>query len=100
MAFYAALRAACTCVYLGAAVQLAGVVPPGAGGWLVAAALARAPQLAGMLVFAHILELYAMWGHVRRYRGPLAVSVVLTLLFGIGHWKALSDSAKGEEKED
>ena len=31
-----------------------------------------------------------MFKHVRKYRGPLAVSVLLTLLFGLLHWKPLA----------
>ena len=33
-----------------------------------------------------------MFDKVRLYRGPLAVSILLTLLFGLLHWKPLSDA--------
>jgi hypothetical protein len=29
---------------------------------------------------------------VRLYKGPLAVSIILTLLFGFLHWKPLADA--------
>jgi hypothetical protein len=38
------------------------------------------------------MELLFMFRHVRLYKGPLAVSVVLTLLFGLLHWKPLADA--------
>ncbi len=41
----------------------------------------------------HVLELLAMRKVVARYPGPFAVSAVLTLLFGILHWKPLADRA-------
>jgi|TARA_B110000503_G_scaffold43641_1_gene71368 uncharacterized protein YhhL (DUF1145 family) len=44
-----------------------------------------------VLLGVHALELVFAMKHVRRYKGPLALSVVLTLLFGLLHWKPLSD---------
>ena len=38
-----------------------------------------------------------MFRHVRRYRGPLALSVLLTLLFGLLHWKPLADARRNAE---
>jgi hypothetical protein len=35
-----------------------------------------------------------MFKHVRRYAGPLWVSMVLTMLFGLLHWKPLADGAR------
>jgi hypothetical protein len=35
---------------------------------------------------------------VRLYRGPLAISVALTLLFGLLHWKPLADEKAREAR--
>ena len=40
----------------------------------------------------HLLEAVVMFKHLRLYQGPLATSVVLTLLFGLLHWKPLADA--------
>lgn len=44
-----------------------------------------------VLLVAHIGELLLMFKHVRRYPGSLAMSVLLTLLYGLLHWKPLAD---------
>lgn len=36
-----------------------------------------------------------MFKQVRLYHGPLAVSMLLTLLFGLLKWKPLADAQKG-----
>jgi hypothetical protein len=46
------------------------------------------------MLLLHALELVFVFEHVRRYRGPLATSVLLTLVFGLLHWKPLADEAK------
>ena len=47
----------------------------------------------------HTLELVFLFRHVRLYRGPLAISVILTLLFGLLHWKPLVDAkARGDAR--
>ena len=78
-----ALRAACLLVYALAIAQLAGWLPPGS--------FERTPWVAGVLLFLHAAEVVFMFRHVRLYRGPLAVSVGLTLLFGLLHWKPMAD---------
>jgi uncharacterized protein YhhL (DUF1145 family) len=40
----------------------------------------------------HLVEAAVVFKHVRLYRGPLAISVLLTLLFGLLHWKPLADA--------
>ena len=40
-----------------------------------------------------------MFKHVRLYRGPLAASVVLTLLFGLLHWKPMADQAARDKAQ-
>ena len=77
------LRALCLLVYAAALAQWAGMLP-GAG-------LERAPWVAAILLALHGAELVFMFKHVRLYRGALAVSVLLTLLFGLLHWKPLAE---------
>ncbi len=45
-----------------------------------------------ILLAVHLVELALAFKHVRLYNGPLAVSVVLTLLYGLLHWKPLADA--------
>ncbi len=60
-----------------------GLLPPGLAG--------RLQNIALVILAIHLVELVVVFRHVRRYRGPLAISVVLTLLFGLLHWKPLAD---------
>ena len=79
-----ALKAACIAAYLLAAASLAGWLPPDA--------MPRVVWVAVGLLIVHAVELVLAFKHVRRYRGPLALSVLLTLLFGLLHWKPLADA--------
>jgi hypothetical protein len=79
------LRALCLLVYALAAAKLAG--------WLPAGTVERTPLVAGALLAVHAAELVFKFRQVRLYPGPLAVSIVLTLLFGLLHWKPLADQA-------
>ena len=45
-----------------------------------------------VLLVIHVLELLVKFRQVRLYRGPLPISVLLTLLFGLLHWKPLADA--------
>ena len=78
------LRALCLLVYVAAAGHLLGLMPPGL--------LPSTPMVAAVLLGLHALELVFMFRHVRLYRGPLWMSVLLTLLFGVLHWKPLADA--------
>ena len=78
------LKVLCLLAYAAAAGHLLGLMPPGL--------LANAPLVAAVLLGLHALELVFMMRHVRLYRGPLWVSAVLTLLFGVLHWKPLADA--------
>ena len=80
------LKLGCIAIYLAAFAAWTGLLPGGLGRAMEAIA-------AGMLLL-HALELVFVFAHVRRYRGPLATSVLLTLLFGLLHWKPLADDAK------
>ena len=69
--------------YVAALAAAAGLLP---------ARIGRPVQVIAVgIVLLHALELLFAFRHVRRYRGPLAVSVLLTLLFGVLHWKPLAD---------
>lgn len=48
--------------------------------------------IAGGLLAAHALEVVVFRRHVALYQGPMWLSVVLTLLFGLFHWKPLADA--------
>ena len=80
------LKLGCIAIYLAALGACAGLLPGGLG---------HAAQIAAVgILLLHAIELLFVFGHVRRYRGPVAVSVLLTLLFGFLHWKPLADEAK------
>ena len=64
----------------------------GAAGLLSGAAATIFAFAAIALLGVHLLELVFVFDRVRLYRGPLAVSVLLTLLFGLLHWKPLADA--------
>jgi hypothetical protein len=74
-------KASCLIVYLLALAGLAGLLPLDVAGRVINIALA--------MLFIHALELAFAFKYVRRYRGPLAVSVLLTMLFGLMHWMPL-----------
>lgn len=83
------LKACCLAVYALAIAGMAGLLPASLAGTLRTAALA--------FIGIHILETVVMFRHVRSYRGPLAISIVLSLLFGLLHWKPLADAAARSE---
>jgi hypothetical protein len=72
------LKAGCLAIYALALASLFVTLPFGAGTPLQYAA--------AILLVAHVLEALVMFRTVRRYPGSLAVSLVLTLLFGFLHW--------------
>jgi hypothetical protein len=78
------LRALCVLVFVAAAARLAGLLP--------AAYFSRAPWVAMALLAIHTIEVFVVFKLLRLYRGPLGVSVLLTLLFGVLHWKPLADA--------
>lgn len=79
------LRALCLLAYGAAIAKLAGLLPAGS--------FDRAPLVAAVLLFLHAAELLMVFKHLGRYAGGLGMSVVLTLLFGVLHWKALLPAA-------
>lgn len=64
-----------------------------AGAWTGGAATACG-LAALVLLAAHVVEGAVGFKYVRLYRGPLAVSMLLTLLFGILHLLPLARRAK------
>ena len=54
--------------------------------------LATTTEFAAVALLAiHVLELIFVFKNGRLYRGSLVVSILLTLLFGLLHWKPLAD---------
>jgi|GWRWMinimDraft_12_1066020.scaffolds.fasta_scaffold53626_2 uncharacterized protein YhhL (DUF1145 family) len=85
-----ALKALCLLCYALALASLAGLLPEGT--------FTRTPWLAGALLLIHAVEAVLFRKHLRLYRGTLAGSVVLTLLFGVLHWKPLVDAQKRQHQ--
>ncbi len=73
-------------LYAAALAGLAVLLPPGMA--------ARLQNIALIILAIHLIEMVVMFRHVKRYRGPLVVSMLLTLLFGLLHWKPLADEHK------
>ena len=79
------LKVGAILTYVAALAGALGLLPPGIG---------RVAQVVAVgIVLLHALELLFAFRHIRRYREPLAVSVLLTLLFGVLHWKPLADAS-------
>ncbi len=80
------LRAGCLAIYLGALVSLSVALPHDYAVTL--------QVLAGLLLVVHLLEVFIFMRHLRLYQGPVAISIVLTLLFGLLHWQPLLAASK------
>lgn len=78
-------KAICLILYALGLASFLGMLPEG---WRIIG-----PIAAGVLVI-HLIEIVVAFKHVRAYQGPLAVSMLLTLLFGFLHWKPIADRAK------
>jgi hypothetical protein len=81
-----ALKSACVVLYVLALASLAGLVQGGSF-----------QRTAAIILTLHVLEVGFAFKQIRLYRGPLWVSVVLTLLFGVLHWKPLADERAREQ---
>lgn len=46
-----------------------------------------------LLLVAHAVEVVVCFKYLKLYQGPIAVSIGLTLLFGLLHWKPLANMA-------
>jgi hypothetical protein len=80
------LRANCLAAYGLALLSLVWVLPWGAGPWIQRIAMA--------LLGIHLLETLWAYRYLRRYPGPLALSVLLSLLFGLMHWLPLARKSR------
>jgi len=81
------LKAGCLALYALAVAGTLGYLPQGPAAILQGLAL--------LFLAAHVLELIFVVKYVRLYQGPLIVSVMLTLLFGLLHWMPLAKQHKG-----
>ena len=54
-------------------------------GWMPSGVMPFATTLAVVFLGLHALEVLIFWQRVKRYRGPLAVSIGFTLMFGFLH---------------
>lgn len=52
-------------------------------------------NIALLVLAIHVVEAVVMFKRVKLYQGPLAVSILLTLLFGLLHWQRLRPSPEG-----
>jgi len=76
------LRGSCLAVYFVALASLFIALPAGV------AATVRYGAL--ILLGAHVLEILVAFKSIRRYKGSLFASLVLTILFGFLHWLPLA----------
>ena len=51
-------------------------------------------KLALALLAVHLLECLLAFKHIKTYAGPLWVSLLLALLFGLLHWMPLAKAAR------
>ncbi|MFZ3000631.1 MAG: hypothetical protein WA071_09875 [Undibacterium umbellatum] len=75
------LKLSCLLIYVLALAALAGLLPP--------AYTEPCINLAGLLLIIHALEAVAVFKHLGKYRGPMWMSLLLTILFGVLHWQPL-----------
>ncbi|MES2362033.1 MAG: hypothetical protein V4646_09530 [Pseudomonadota bacterium] len=87
------LKVVCLAIY---ALAIAGLAGP--AGLLPDGFAHTIRNIAAVMLIVHALELLLMFKHVRLYRGLLATSVLLTLLFGLLHWKPLADQHASMQK--
>jgi uncharacterized protein YhhL (DUF1145 family) len=76
------LKLICLSVFALAILALLGALP---AHWVRAVLLSAAG-----LLLVHTVEVFFAFKHVRSYPGPLWISIVLTLLFGLLHWRPLA----------
>jgi len=68
-------------------------------GWLHGPMADAIAVFAGVMLVVHVLEVPLVIGHLHRYRGSLAASIALNLLFGLLHWVPLKRAAAVDESE-
>ncbi len=85
------LKTACLAIYGISLAGLAGLLPHG---------LSQTMQIVSAVFLGiHALELAFVFKKVRLYRGSLAASVLLTILFGLLHWMPLAN-AQARRQQD
>ena len=75
------LKANCLALYLLALLALVVELPFDAGPLL--------QKIALIMLLVHLIEVPIAFAKIKRYQGPLAASIGLTLLFGFLHWRLL-----------
>ncbi len=80
------LKGAAIAVYAIAAVTLAG--------WLQGLAFDAIAIFAAAMLVVHVIEIPFVLRYLRLYRGSLAASIALNLLFGLLHWVPLKRAAE------
>jgi hypothetical protein len=65
-------------------------------GWMPSGVMPSATTLAVVFLGLHALEVPIFWQRVKRYRGPLALSIAFTLMFGLLHLIPLRGEATEE----
>lgn len=86
------LKAACLVIYGLALAGVAGLLPHGLTVTLQVISVA--------FLVIHVLEVMFASAKLRLYRGRLAVSILLTLLFGALHWVPLAQAqAQAQARE-
>jgi len=55
--------------------------------------------LALALILVHVLEAVLAFRYIKTYEGPLYISVLLALLFGLLHWMPLARKAQRAAQE-
>ena len=79
-------KAGCIALYALALASLVFAFPNGAGPVIQTLAVA--------FLVVHLLEMLIAYKYIKTYAGPLWVSVVLALLFGLLHWMPLAKAAQ------
>lgn len=79
------MKMSCLALYALGLASVLGMLPES---WSILA------PIAAFVLAVHLIEVPVMFKHVRRYEGPLAMSILLTVLFGFLHWKPIADKAK------
>ena len=78
------LKAACLLIYALGLAAASGLLPE---------SLSFMAPLTAVLLAGHLLETVIMFRYIKRYLGPLAISIVLSLLYGLLHWVPLKRQA-------
>lgn len=52
-----------------------------------------------ILLVAHAIEVVVCFKYLKLYKGSIAASIGLTLLFGLLHWKPLANAAARQKAE-